>query len=98
MTENGVKAPTEFVATPSEFPLLSLGPTPAIYADAIRGTLVLPEVTKINLVEHRSNFATTEMESFSVGVLIIPTSQLSAWGEYFTKLGADAAKRNAADV
>lgn len=83
------KAPLHWTGKPSDFPMIVPGNVPAIYADAIRGTLVMSETAKINLVEHRQNVSTMQMESHLVGVIILPTSQLAAWGTYFTMLAAD---------
>ncbi len=62
---------------------------PAYYADIIRGTTVVGETTKINLVEHRVNAQTNEVVARHVVQIIVPTSQLRKWGSYFNKLSDD---------
>jgi hypothetical protein len=63
---------------------------PSIYADHIRGTMIMGETTKIILVENRQNALTETVQAVHVAQLVIPTTQLRAWGEYFTQIANHA--------
>ncbi len=59
---------------------------PPIYVDVIRGALVIGDIAKVNLIEHRVDAHSGEPRAVHVATLILPSSQLAAWGSFFTKL------------
>lgn len=70
---------------------------PAIYLDAVKGAAVGPEVTKLNLVEYRMNALGEEVVAVHVATLVMPTSQVPAWAEFFTRLVKDLPGKSEGD-
>lgn len=84
------KTPVEMKAADIPFATDGLS-AETIYADSIRGTLVLPETAKINLVQNRINALTDEMNAVHVATVVVPTSQIAAWAQYLTQLSEEVA-------
>lgn len=81
----------EYNVKPSEVPLGTTGlDVPFIYADDIRGSMVAPGVTKLNLIEYRFNAQTNELFGVHRAVIGVPTLQLRGWARYLTNLANDA--------
>lgn len=55
---------------------------PVIYAEDIRGLMVVNGVVKLNLVENRVNVLTNEVVSIHVATLVVPANQARNWGRF----------------
>lgn len=66
-----------------DIPLATNGLTaPIIYADSIRGAMLSPEVAKFNLVQNLVDAQTNEIMSVHVATIVLPASQMEAWGKW----------------
>jgi hypothetical protein len=65
---------------------------PTIYLDAIKGGAVSIETAKMNLIEFKQHAITGETVAVHAATLVMPTSQLAAWGKFFTELAASLPK------
>lgn len=70
---------------------------PTIYADMIRGAFVAPETTRFNLMELKMDLLGDDLKAMPVASVVMPTSQLRAWGEFFVRM-ADQHAIPATDV
>lgn len=72
---------------PDQIPLVTDGLTqPTFYADNIRGTLVTPEVVKLNLVETKLETHKNTVVSVHVCTVVLPKSQVRAWAHFLTQV------------
>lgn len=55
---------------------------PVLYADTIRGAMVSADIAKFNLVQNLVNTQTNELVSVHVATVVLPTSQMEAWGQW----------------
>jgi len=61
-----------------------------IYVDVIRGAVIVGDVAKINLVEHRADVISGSLKAVIVATIVVPKSQLKNWGDFFHKLARRA--------
>lgn len=86
MLEKESKSKTIEVS-PADIPLASDGlGVPVFFADQIRGSMVTADTTKLTFIQHRINALTNDVVALPVATLIVPTSQLRSWGQYFARL------------
>lgn len=57
-----------------------------IYADAIKGGTVLPQTSKFNLVEHRTDQSDEKLKAVHVCTLVIPSAQIRSWADFLSKI------------
>lgn len=58
---------------------------PTIYAEDIRGLLVVNGVVKLNLVENRVDAITEEIVAIHVATLVVPANLAANWGKFLTE-------------
>jgi hypothetical protein len=62
--------------------------SPVIYVDLIRGAMIFNEVARINLYQTRIDSLKNELVNKQVATLVMPASQLAAWGEFLLKISS----------
>lgn len=79
-----------FTMRAEDIPLVTDGiDQPTFYADNIRGSVVTPEVVKLNLVEVRVAAHAANVIAKHCCTIIVPRSQVRAWAKFLVELADD---------
>jgi len=76
-----------FTLNPDDIPFATNGiDQPTFYVDSIRGSIVTPDVVKLNMIDIRVEPVSAGVIAKHVCTIIVPRVQIRAWAKFLTGL------------